>query len=412
MKSSIIIILLLALLVLALGNTVQAAANVPALPETFYGALTINNQPAAPGAVVEARGTGVLTGIAGNPLTTTTAGAFGSSSATGSKLTVQGTIADGTPLTFWVNGVMASTSVSNILYTAGETLQVNLAVTGGGSTGGGGSSGGGGGGIIGGGGGEVPILSTINMNYFGQSYSFQVEASGALIQNTSFTAQGTNLVVSMLKGTILKDKNGNIFSSMTIANYDNPPIPPAGMNFLGVPFNFTPDGATFLPSISMQFSFNPSNFPSSLSSKDLAVGYYNAATGQWQILSGLLDQNLNTIKIDITHLCGFAILYSSPKATSVPTTSLPPAITSSSPVPTGSIAATDPPKQLTPSVTATEPSKQPATLTTNPSTSTAPAVPSPASSLSGHWYVYWIIGIAGVLICLVAVLLLVMRKNK
>jgi hypothetical protein len=136
MKSSIIIVLLLALLVLAMGNSVQAAASVPALPETFYGALTINNQPAAPGALVEAHGTGVLTGIAGNPLTTSTAGAFGSSSATGSKLTVQGTVPDGTALTFWVNGVQASTSVSNIVYRAGDTLQLNLSVTTGGSTGG------------------------------------------------------------------------------------------------------------------------------------------------------------------------------------------------------------------------------------------------------------------------------------
>jgi len=410
MKSSFIIVLLLALLVLAMGNSVQAAAAVPALPETFYGAVTINNQPAPQGTVVEARGTGVLNQIAGNPLTTTTAGAYGSSSATGSKLTVQGTIENGTALTFWVNGVSASTSVSNIVYQAGETQHLDLAVTtSGGSSGG--SSGGGGGGAISGGG--SPSLYTVNMAYFGQSYSFQVDANGALIQNTSFTAPGSTVVVSILKGTILKDKNGNIFSSMTIANYDNPPAPPAGMNFLGVPFNFTPDGATFAPSINLQFAFNPGNLPSGLSGKDLAVGYYNAASGKWQMLTGSLDQTLNTIKIDITHLCGFAILYSLPKATSIPTISLTPVITSSTPVPTGSLAAIEPSKQPTASVTAAVTSNQPATtVSAIPSTSSAPAEPSPASSLSGYWYVYWIVGIAGVLICLTAVLLLLMRKRK
>jgi len=70
----------------------------PPAPAEFFGSITVDGSPACIGAVVEARGNGVDTGIFGNPVTTTIEGAYG----TPDPLTVKGTIKNGDPITFWI----------------------------------------------------------------------------------------------------------------------------------------------------------------------------------------------------------------------------------------------------------------------------------------------------------------------
>ncbi len=54
-----------------------AQQSVPPLPHAFFGNLTINGSPAPIGIRVEARGTGINTAVAGNPIITTTQGKYG-----------------------------------------------------------------------------------------------------------------------------------------------------------------------------------------------------------------------------------------------------------------------------------------------------------------------------------------------
>ncbi len=81
-------------------------AQVPPMPHNFYGNLTINGNPAPVGTKVEARGTGVITGIPGNPITTTKEGKYGDpADPFVQRLIVQGDISQGTPIKFYINGV-------------------------------------------------------------------------------------------------------------------------------------------------------------------------------------------------------------------------------------------------------------------------------------------------------------------
>ena len=102
------------------------AEDIPALPEAFYGNLSINGNPAPIGTIVEAVGTGVRTGIEGNPIITTVTGAYGSSNPLGTKLVVQGDIADGTLIQFYVNNVLAAQTA---VWHSGTASQLNLTVT-------------------------------------------------------------------------------------------------------------------------------------------------------------------------------------------------------------------------------------------------------------------------------------------
>ena len=117
-KAFISVSLLLLLLVCA-----APVYAIPALPHAFYGTSTINDAPAPVGTQVSATGTGVMTGVPQNPLTTTLAGQYGNG---GLYLLVQGDIPDGATITFYVNGVSTGQTAD---WHSGETTQLNLSVT-------------------------------------------------------------------------------------------------------------------------------------------------------------------------------------------------------------------------------------------------------------------------------------------
>jgi len=110
------------------------APDIPDLPHAFYGAVTINGVTAPSGAKVEARGAGVLTGVLGNPIAVSPAGLYGGPGAFASKLIVQGSIADGTTITFYVDGVAAQCAEPNgawldsYPFKSGAVTQLNLRV--------------------------------------------------------------------------------------------------------------------------------------------------------------------------------------------------------------------------------------------------------------------------------------------
>ena len=100
--------LAVALVTLFLTVSVPATrAQIPVFPQAFYGAVTAAGGPAPAGTVIEARGNGVRTGIPLNPLVTQEAGKYGGPGTLDPKLLVQGTVADGTAVEFYVNGEKA-----------------------------------------------------------------------------------------------------------------------------------------------------------------------------------------------------------------------------------------------------------------------------------------------------------------
>ena len=87
-------------------------AQIPAPPQAFYGTVEISGQPARIGTIVEARGTNVKIGMAGNPITTTLVGQYGSKDLSYPKLTVGGDLlVDGNPIEFYINGFKAECAV-------------------------------------------------------------------------------------------------------------------------------------------------------------------------------------------------------------------------------------------------------------------------------------------------------------
>jgi hypothetical protein len=100
---AVIVVFVIGLL-LSLSAGEAFAFESPKIPHAFYGDILIDGSSAPIGTKVEVKGTGVRTGIAGNPLYTTEEGKYGDPGDVGAKLIAQGsTIEDGTILTFIIN---------------------------------------------------------------------------------------------------------------------------------------------------------------------------------------------------------------------------------------------------------------------------------------------------------------------
>lgn len=142
-KRFILILILILILVATFGASATHAQGLPPVFQFFYGTVEINGQPAPVGTTVEARGAGVLTpndnpNVKDNPLTLTFAGQYGvdpGQNPMDPKLLVQGSIADGTPIEFYVNGERAECATpdgawqSSFPFTSGGVItRLNLRV--------------------------------------------------------------------------------------------------------------------------------------------------------------------------------------------------------------------------------------------------------------------------------------------
>lgn len=108
-RISILTVLLAVSLVLLLGAAASAeeTAVQPQLPHTFYGTVEVAGSPAKAGISVEAAGIGVRSNITGNPVNTLPDGTYGKENFSSQTLVVQGNIAPGTSLNFYVGGLLA-----------------------------------------------------------------------------------------------------------------------------------------------------------------------------------------------------------------------------------------------------------------------------------------------------------------
>jgi len=285
----LIIFIVLALL-LSLGATPVFANGIPALPHAFYGSVTINGNPAPVGTEVEAKGTGVLTGIADNPTITTVSGIYGTANPFQHRLIVQGNIDEGATLTFYVNGVSTGQTAE---WHSGETTELPLSVTISEEE-------------------EVEVgpaaAPTIETNLFGTVASFPISDEGKILKTIVATSADGNLTITIPKGTIALDKYGNPLSSLTAVIDPSPPDPPEGDTIIGLVYDFGPEGATFEPPITFTWSYDPDTLPEDLAEEELVIAFYDEDADAWVECDCTCDPETYCVTASVSHFCCFAII--------------------------------------------------------------------------------------------------------
>ncbi|MEN6442974.1 MAG: PKD domain-containing protein [Methanoregula sp.] len=136
-------------------------------------------------------------------------------------------------------------------------------------------------------------------------------ANGVITQATMLASTDNHATLSIGKGIVAKDRDGNVLSSVTIKSNPAESLSnlPQGetFSFDGIAYELGPDGATFSPDITLTISY-----PDAQWGKDYSIKSYDHTTGTWTDLPTVYSPETSTITAKISHFCCFA-LFSMPK---------------------------------------------------------------------------------------------------
>ncbi len=296
-----LLICIAASLLMTLVGVPVYAADIPPMPHAFYGDVSINGGQAPVGTRVEARGEGVING-SGNPIKITERGKYGSADPLGVKLIVQGDIQEEDPIAFYVNGVYTGQTYP---FDSGETKELPLSVTIKPSEDEDGWAP------------SVAEAMYVETNLFGVEAEFRIDSqTGEILKPIEATSRDGNLTITIPKGTIALDEDGDPLETLEVSIDESPPDPPEGAHIIELTYDFGPEGATFAPPITFTWSYDPEALPEGVAEEDLVLAYYDetASPPGWVELDCVVDEENNTITASIAHFTIFAIIGMPPAA--------------------------------------------------------------------------------------------------
>jgi len=152
-----------------------------------------------------------------------------------------------------------------------------------------------------------PAAPTIDTDLFGTEGSFETDSDGKIQETIEATSADGNLTITIPKDTVAL-LEGEPLSTLTAVVEPSPPDPPEDAHIIGLAYDFGPDGATFDPAITLEYTYDPDALPEDVAEEDLVVAYYDEATGEWVELDCVVDTENNTITASVAHFTTFAII--------------------------------------------------------------------------------------------------------
>jgi len=374
MKAIRLVLTMFLVPLMVLGATPVSADGIPPLPHAFYGSVTINGEPAPVGTVISAAGSGVETGTLQNPTITAEEGSYGTGG--GLKLLVQAEA--GSTINFYVNGVSTGQTAP---FQSGETSRVDLSVTIEytltiSSSSGGSVTSPGEGSFVYEEGAVVSIIATTSSGYqfgnwsgdtatiadvndptttitmkgnysiranfsyiptepptttptvdeletdlFGGEGGYDISSEGEILETIEATSEDGNFTITIPEGTFALDEDGNPLTNLEVEIDESPPNPPEDAHIIGLPYTFSPAGATFNPPIVFEFSYDDADIPEGVDEEDLVIAYYDKDAGEWVELECVeleceVDTINNIVTAQVSHFTTFALI--APAAASTP----------------------------------------------------------------------------------------------
>jgi len=111
------------------------------------------------------------------------------------------------------------------------------------------------------------------------------------------------------ESTIGLTEEGEPLSEISMVEMEEPPAPPEDSNVIGLIYDFGPDGATFDPSITLTWSYDPNDIPEGVAEENLVIAIWDEEAGEWVELEDIIvDPETNTITAKVSHFSAFTIL--------------------------------------------------------------------------------------------------------
>ncbi|GAI48978.1 unnamed protein product, partial [marine sediment metagenome] len=144
-------------------------------------------------------------------------------------------------------------------------------------------------------------------NYLLLAPEIFTDVSGVVTEKGVFTEEVTTeskdgeVRLAIDKGTTGLTEEGKPLSEITVANVEEPPVPPADTKIVGLTCDLGPCGATFDPSITLTSTYDPDDIPEGVSEGELVVAMWDKDAGEWVELEGCtVDTVNNTISAPVS----------------------------------------------------------------------------------------------------------------
>ncbi len=161
--------------------------------------------------------------------------------------------------------------------------------------------------------GSVPVLEFTGKD--GNKTGGAISPSGEVWSDIRAYSTDSRLIVTIPVGTLALNKEGRPLRSLGMSPEESAPPPPSRASMFGSAYDFQPDGATFVPPITLIWSYNPGDIPKNVNEKDLLVGFWDEKAGSWTVLEGVVvDTVAHSISVPVSHFSKYAVFYYKPAA--------------------------------------------------------------------------------------------------
>jgi len=132
---------------------------------------------------------------------------------------------------------------------------------------------------------------------------------GELGQDVTIESGDSVVKLGIGEGTTCLTREGEPFFEISITSMAEPPAPPADASVIGLIYDMRPDGATFNPSITITFTYDPAEIPAGIDEEDLVIAMWDEGAGEWVELGGCIVDPVNhTITASVSHFTPFAVV--------------------------------------------------------------------------------------------------------
>ena len=166
------------------------------------------------------------------------------------------------------------------------------------------------------------IKSRGRLDYKNSENPGEVQSSeeGKVLADTRVPSGDGFAAVSIPKGTLALDKNGQPIDEIAIEKTDESSMPdndyPAMYEYMGKAYEFSPSGATFSPGIEITFYLSSFDEYKAFDGREPVIRYYNKAAKEWEELEAALDEDAMTVSATVTHFSLYALFARSDEALS------------------------------------------------------------------------------------------------
>ncbi len=142
---------------------------------------------------------------------------------------------------------------------------------------------------------------TIPLNILGTAKSIQVGSGGMLVSPALVTSDDGKVQFNFAAHTITNIQG----QSLTVTAETSPPAPPSDAKLVSA-YDFSPNGSTFSPDISLTLKYDAASLPEGVTESNLQIAFWNGTA--WSDLPSTVDTQNQTVSTQVSHFTIFAIL--------------------------------------------------------------------------------------------------------